>query len=185
MFFILDPLLGTPGMPIFIDRNPALFHTVLDFLRKGHVNLKDKKSWLEDLLDEAQYYRLYSLTTRIMQHIRNLSLQDLIVTGKHSLGVSSFRLEKTSKQNPEVVCSKHLPGGSPDLHTSRGPKKTRSEGSRVGERFQAAVEHHDMTDSCCYTATANTPSSHRFSDYAPAAVLYDPGPLQFSVDEDF
>lgn len=58
---------------IFIDRNPALFPYILDYLRKGKVNLKPKQHWLEDLLDEATYYGLSQLATEVSRRLNEIT----------------------------------------------------------------------------------------------------------------
>lgn len=53
--------------PIFVDRNPKMFAHILDFLRKGKVNMRADIPWLKNLSDEAEYYGI----SELMELVRN------------------------------------------------------------------------------------------------------------------
>ncbi|PIO70803.1 K+ channel tetramerization domain protein [Teladorsagia circumcincta] len=51
--------------PIFIDRDPEPFSAVLRYLRDGKINLTRSASDLERIRDEAEYYGIEPLVTKL------------------------------------------------------------------------------------------------------------------------
>jgi len=59
----------------FIDRDPALFRVILNYVRDGDVTLPETQLGLTDLLNESQYYEIVSLGEKIKSKLYVLSFK--------------------------------------------------------------------------------------------------------------
>lgn len=60
-----------PSLPQ-IDRSPKHFHRILDFLRNGRVALPSSSTKLEELLVEAEFFKLDELAGHVKQALQGL-----------------------------------------------------------------------------------------------------------------
>lgn len=72
-----------PEKTIFIDRSPLLFSLIIDFLRKGKLNLssnENNNALLRDLLDEAMFYGLSGLVSLVRRQLQESSSFSSVVS---------------------------------------------------------------------------------------------------------
>lgn len=156
--------------PIFIDRNPTLFHYIIDFLRKGHVNLRDDRSWLQDLLDEAEYYQLEPLIVQVRTQLKELFTAPSLA-GWSNPRLTTAALSPTADEpvcNMETYVSKQL-ASLYDRYKCLNNQWATPDAAGIAEA--SAGEQR----TCLQRSTIEP----------PALIGYDFGPPKFCTDEDF
>lgn len=90
-----DILLSNEEDVYFVDRDPFAFQVVLNFLRQGTLHLScEDPATIDFLLSEAQYYKLSSLQTELMQrrlNIRHTELHTEPQVKTHKMSLSKVR----------------------------------------------------------------------------------------------
>lgn len=133
--------------PIFVDRNPDQFSYILDYLRKGKVNLPPEKHFVYDINDEAEYYGIIGLQDLIREHLLEEKTkqydEDISKRDKRSGSVVSGNGTPTNVSTHPLLPI--LPKGSPFrctqlLNEPVTPNKLEEEAKRV--KFQL---HHTMS----------------------------------------
>jgi hypothetical protein len=99
---------GTEGgedEPIFIDRDPQCFPSILSFLRSGKIYLTEDVSsvYLEQLLDESEYYMLDGLIECIKVELKRREKKLLDDEEKEEADTSSETAEIFKSVAPEDV----------------------------------------------------------------------------------
>ena len=99
---------------IFIDRDPKMFHLILEFLRKGKINLDGLTTKeTSDLRDEAQYYRLPGLEAAISENEARK---------KSMVRTTQMKILESIASLPSVIPVMATPGGAEIEHTHKGEK---------------------------------------------------------------
>ncbi|KAL0048519.1 hypothetical protein WJX82_004995 [Trebouxia sp. C0006] len=120
---------------IFIDRDGSQFRLILNFLRDGSCCLPSADQAIEELLIEAQYYRVLGLVAFIPAH-KDIKAKNLAESG--ALPTSPFPVGVLA---PEAVPTGKLCTGQVG-YLITGMKTTKS--ARVGDTWHLAKQHVEM-----------------------------------------